>query len=31
VFFRKYGGVDIKIDGEDYIIISEEDVLAIVG
>jgi chaperonin GroES len=31
VFFRKYGGVDIKIDGEDYIIIREEDVLAIVG
>jgi len=28
VVFSKYGGTDIKIDGEDYLILRESDVLA---
>jgi len=28
VVFSKYGGTDIKIDGEDYLILRETDVLA---
>jgi chaperonin GroES len=30
VLFGKYGGNDIKIDGEDYKILRESDVLGIV-
>jgi chaperonin GroES len=30
VLFAKYAGTDIKIDGEDRIILREEDVLAII-
>jgi chaperonin GroES len=30
VIFSKYGGTEIKIDGQDYLILSERDVLAIV-
>ncbi|MDY0291725.1 MAG: co-chaperone GroES [Desulfuromonadaceae bacterium] len=30
VLFGKYAGTDIKIDGEDYLIMREEDVLGIV-
>jgi chaperonin GroES len=30
VLFSKYGGIDISIDGEDYLILREEDILAIV-
>ena len=30
VLFSKYGGADISIDGEDYLILREEDILAIV-
>ena len=30
ILFAKYSGSDIKIDGEDHLIIREEDVLAIV-
>ncbi|HET8938491.1 MAG TPA: co-chaperone GroES [Polyangiales bacterium] len=30
VLFAKYSGSDIKIEGEDHLIIREEDVLAIV-
>ena len=30
VLFNKYGAIDISIDGEDYLIIREEDILAIV-
>ncbi|MCB9730421.1 MAG: co-chaperone GroES [Deltaproteobacteria bacterium] len=30
VLFGKYGGTDIKIDGEDRIILREDDVLGIV-
>jgi chaperonin GroES len=30
VYFGKYGGTEIKIDDEDFIIMKESDVLAIV-
>lgn len=28
VIFSKYGGMEIKIDGEEYLILSERDILA---
>ena len=31
VLFGKYAGTEVKIDGEDYSIMSESDVLAVVG
>lgn len=30
VLFGKYGGTEIKIDGEEHLILREEDILAIV-
>ena len=30
ILFEKYGGNEIKIDGKEYLIMREEDVLAIV-
>jgi len=30
VLFSKYGGTDVKLDGEDYLIMREEDILGIV-
>jgi chaperonin GroES len=30
VLFSKYGGTDIKIEGEDYLIMREDDILGIV-
>ncbi len=30
VIFSKYSGTEVKIDGEEYLILSERDVLAIV-
>lgn len=30
VLFGKFGGTDISIDGEDYLILSEDEILAIV-
>lgn len=30
VIYSKYGGTDVKIDGEEYLILSERDILAIV-
>jgi len=30
VLFNKYGAIDISIEGEDYLILREEDILAIV-
>lgn len=30
VFYGKYAGTEIKIDGEDYVILKETDVLAII-
>ncbi len=29
VFFAKFSGTEIKIDGEEYILISQKDILAI--
>lgn len=31
VIFSKYAGTEIKIDNQDYLILSERDILAIVG
>jgi chaperonin GroES len=31
VVFSKYAGTEIKVDGEDMIIMSQKDILAIVG
>ena len=31
VLYGKYSGTEIKIDGEEHLIIREEDILAIVG
>ena len=31
ILFGKYSGTDIKIDGEEYLILREDEVLAIVG
>ena len=30
VLFSKYGGTDVKIDGEDYLIMREDDVLGVI-
>lgn len=30
VLFKSYSGTDVKIDGKEYILMSEEDILAIV-
>jgi chaperonin GroES len=31
VLFNKYGGMEVKHDGKDYLILSESDILAIIG
>ena len=31
VLFAKYSGTEVKIEGVDYLILSERDILAIVG
>ena len=31
VMFGKYGGTEVKLDRKDYVILREEDVLAVVG
>ena len=31
ILFSSYAGTEIKIDGEEYLIMQEEDVLAVVG
>jgi len=31
VMFGKYGGTEVKLDSKDYVILREEDVLAVVG
>ena len=31
VLFAKYSGTEFKLDGEDYLILSERDILAVVG
>lgn len=30
IIFSKYGGTEVKLDGQDYLILSERDILAIV-
>ena len=30
ILFSKYGGTDVKINGEDYLIMREDDVLGII-
>ena len=31
VIYSKYGGTEVKVKGEDYLILSERDVLAVIG
>lgn len=31
VLISKYGGTDVKVDGEDYLIMPESDILGIIG
>ena len=31
VLFSKYGGTEVKVEGEEYLILSARDILAIVG
>ena len=31
ILFGKYSGSDIKVDGEEYLIVREDEILAIVG
>jgi chaperonin GroES len=31
VIFSKYSGTEVKVDGEEYLIVSERDILAVVG
>jgi chaperonin GroES len=31
IIYSKYGGTEVKIEGEDYLILSARDVLAVVG
>jgi len=31
VVFSKYAGTEVKLDGEDFIIIKQQDILAVVG
>lgn len=31
VLYAKYGGTEVKIEGEEYLLISEKDILAVVG
>jgi chaperonin GroES len=31
ILFGKYSGTEVKLDGEDYLILREDDVLAVTG
>jgi chaperonin GroES len=31
VLFTAYGGTDVKFDGNDYLIMREDDILAVIG
>jgi len=31
VIYSKYGGTEVKVDGDEYLILSARDVLAILG
>lgn len=30
VLFSSYGGIEVRIDGEDYLLMSEDDILAVI-
>ena len=30
ILFSKYGGTDVKIDGDDYLIMREDDILGVI-
>ena len=30
ILFAKYGGTEVKIDGEEYLMMKEDDVLAVI-
>ena len=31
ILFSKYGGTEVKVDGEDYIIMREDDILGVLA
>ena len=31
VLFAKYGGTEFKLDGEEYLVLKESDILAVIG
>jgi chaperonin GroES len=31
VLYAKYGGTEIRIDGEEYLMMKEDDILAVIG
>ena len=31
ILFAKYGGTEVKIDGEEHLMMKEDDVLAVIG
>ena len=31
VFYSKYGGTEVKFEGEEYLILSSRDILAVIG
>ena len=31
VFYSKYGGTEVKVEGEDYLILSSRDILAVLA
>ena len=31
IFYSKYGGTEVKVEGEDFLILSARDVLAVLG
>ena len=31
ILFAKYGGTEFKLDGEEYLVLRENDILAIIG
>ena len=31
VIYSKYGGTEVKVEGDDYLILSERDILAVIG
>ncbi len=31
ILFAKYGGTEFKLDGEEYLVLKESDILAVIG